>query len=131
MTNRRAVCSCGKLSLTTHGEPIRISVCHCLACQQRTGSAFGVQAQSPGDRVDIEGISKAYVRTGDSGQMITFHFCPDCGSTAYCRLDPERDVVRVPVGAFADPQFPAPSVSVYESVAHDWVGLPNEIERFP
>ena len=45
MTTRDASCSCGQLHLTCEGEPVRISVCHCLACQQRTGSAFGVQAR--------------------------------------------------------------------------------------
>lgn len=39
---RTAACSCGSLAITTTGEPRRVSACHCLACQKRTGSAFGV-----------------------------------------------------------------------------------------
>ena len=31
---------------------MRISMCHCLACQRRTGSAFGVQARWPRDQVE-------------------------------------------------------------------------------
>jgi len=30
----------------------------------------------------------------------------------------------VPVGAFADPQFPAPSVSYYEERLHSWLCVP-------
>ena len=42
---RQASCSCEQLRLSAEGEPVRISVCHCLACQRRTGSAFGFQAR--------------------------------------------------------------------------------------
>ena len=34
---RAAVASCVHLP---SGDPVRVSVCHCLACQKRTGSAF-------------------------------------------------------------------------------------------
>jgi hypothetical protein len=37
MTMRRAACSCGQLHLTIEGQPSRISMCHCLECQRRTG----------------------------------------------------------------------------------------------
>ena len=103
MTTRQASCSCGKLTLTTQGEPIRISVCHCLACQRRTGSIFGTQARFPSSNVRISGASKVYVRTADSGNQIRFHFCPDCGATVYYQPADDRDVIGVPVGAFADP----------------------------
>ena len=61
MTTRRASCSCGQLHLTCEGEPVRISMCHCLACQQRTGSVFGVQARFRRDQVTaIAGRSAEY-----------------------------------------------------------------------
>ena len=113
MTTRRASCSCGQLAATAEGEPIRISMCHCLACQRRTGSGHGVQARFPRDRVQLEGTSTAYTRTGDSGGRITFHFCPTCGSTVHYALDGVPDAIVIPVGAFADPTFPGPRVSVY------------------
>jgi len=34
--------------------------------------------------------------------------------------------MRIPVGAFADPGFPAPAVSVYESRLHRWVLPPHD-----
>jgi hypothetical protein len=52
---RIATCSCEQLKVTCTGEPVRISMCHCLACQRRTGSVFGVQARFPSDNVQIEG----------------------------------------------------------------------------
>jgi hypothetical protein len=83
MTTRRAACSCGQLHLVAEGEPIRTSMCHCLACQRRTGSAFGIQARYPAGRVQIEGRSTEYVRISDDGEARRFHFCPECGATVY------------------------------------------------
>lgn len=41
----------------------------------------------------------------------------------------DTDSIAIPVGAFADPDFPAPTVSVYEERMHDWVSLPDGIEH--
>ena len=106
MATRDAACSCGQLHVTMQGDPIRISMCHCLACQRRTGSAFGFQARFPSNRVRIEGRYSAYTRTSDEGEERTFHFCPDCGATVFYVLSTDPDVMAVPIGAFADPGFP-------------------------
>ena len=77
----------------------------------------------------VVGASSEYRRTGDSGGVISFHFCPKCGATVHYALDAYPDLVAVPVGAFADPSFPQPRFSVYEERRHDWVLLPDDIER--
>jgi hypothetical protein len=125
MSERRASCSCGQLSVTCEGEPARISMCHGLACQRRTGSAFGVQARFPREAIAIEGRSAAFDRTGDSGGLITLHFCPTCGSTVYWLIDRMPGFVAVAVGAFADPAFAPPTVSVYEARRHPWTSMPE------
>ena len=130
-TVRTAACSCGQLTATVSVEPVRISICHCLACQRRTGSVFGAQARFPRDSVDIRGDSTAYVRVSDDGNEVTFRFCPVCGATLAYVMQGLEEFIAIPVGAFADPQFPAPFVSVYEERRHAWVGLPDDIEHFP
>jgi hypothetical protein len=40
-----------------------------------------------------------------------------------------EDRIAIPVGAFADPTFPAPTVSVYEGRKHAWVQMPAGIEH--
>jgi len=80
---RRAACSCGQLHLTIEGEPSRISMCHCLECQRRTGAVIGNQARFRREQVTFAGKSTAWMRTAESGNALTFHFCPTCGSTVY------------------------------------------------
>jgi hypothetical protein len=129
MIERQAVCSCGQLQLTARGDPVRISVCHCLACQRRTGSVFGAQARFAQDAVTIEGNAREYVRVADSGNRVIFRFCPDCGATVYYALDAVPGFIAVPIGAFADPQFPAPRISIYEERRHEWVCVPDGAEK--
>jgi hypothetical protein len=129
MTSRRAACSCGQLHLVAEGEPVRRSMCHCLACQRRTGSAFGIQARFERDRVRIEGRATEYVRISDAGESRTFRFCPECGATVYYTVGTDPDTIAVPVGTLADPAFPPPTISVWESRRHPWVALPADIEH--
>lgn len=130
MSKRRASCVCGQLSVVCEGEPVRISICHCLPCQQRTGSVFGVQARFPRSQTHAEGRASKFQRAGDSGNIATFSFCPVCGVSVYWEPETMPDFVMVAVGAFADPQFPPPKVAVYEERAHPWATLPDlELER--
>ena len=129
MTIRLASCSCGKLTARVQGDPLRVSICHCLACQRRSGSVFAAQARFPAGNVVVDGASTEYALTGDEGGVARFHFCPDCGATVFYRPDAMPDVVVIPVGAFADPDFPPPHVSVYEQRRHRWLGLPDGIEH--
>ena len=122
---REAVCSCGRLRVTTEGDPVRISMCHCLDCQRRTGSAFGLQARWPKDRVEVSGPHNEYVRLSDDGAKRTFRFCTECGATVFWTNDDWPDTIAVPVGAFADPTFPQPTVTVYTSRRYPWLRLPD------
>jgi hypothetical protein len=130
VVQREAACSCGQLRVTVDGDPRRVSICHCLACQRRTGSAFGVQSRFDRDQVHITGTSREYIRASDEGEERTSHFCAECGATVY--LDSSTsDTVAIPVGAFADPDFPSPTVSVWEDRMHHWVMLPDELQHLP
>lgn len=130
MQTREASCSCGRLRVTVEGDPVRISVCHCLACQQRTGSAFGYQARFPRELVVISGASREWTRSSDEeGESRTFSFCPECGATVYYVSGLQPDLVAVAVGCFADPSFPEPWFSVWESRRHGWVVLPEGVQH--
>ena len=128
MSAREASCSCGQLHLKVSGDPVRVSMCHCLACQRRTGGVFAVQARFTKDQVEIAGRSSEYVRFSDAeGEERRFHFCPECGSGVYYTGAADEDLIAVPVGAFGDPSFPPPVRSVYESRRHSWVVVPDSV----
>jgi hypothetical protein len=110
---------------------VRVSVCHCLDCKKRTGSAFSAQARWPAEQVDVEGESKSWSHFADSGNRITHHFCPECGSTVHYVIEGKFEgLVAIPLGAFDDPYFASPRFSVWEDRKHDWVEiLGDEVEH--
>jgi hypothetical protein len=129
MARKTASCCCGQLSIEVQGETLGAGVCHCLACQQRTGSVFATLAAYAAP-YKVTGNATEYVRTGDHGARFRFRFCPVCGSNVFHTAEGEDGFVLVAVGAFADPDFPAPQDSVYERRRHAWVQLPEGIERY-
>jgi hypothetical protein len=131
MPTREAACHCGQLRLEVAGEPLAVSICNCLACQRRTGSAFGMQAGFKAEQVQVAGRFHDYSRISDEADRkeAVFHFCPDCGSQVFYTEPDDPDLVVVSVGAFADPTFPPPTISGYDSRRHPWVGLPESIAR--
>lgn len=126
---RTASCCCGQLRIRVEGEPLAVGVCHCLACQQRTGSVFATLASFAAP-YEVAGAATEYVRTGDQGAQFRFRFCPVCGSTVFHTEEGVEDSVAVAVGAFADPAFPAPTLSVYDCRRHPWVQLPPGTTRY-
>lgn len=79
--------------------------------------------------VKISGESSQYEIVGDEGGTATFNFCPKCSATVYYSNRGDNETIAVPVGAFADPNFPAPTFSVYEERKHAWVSLVGEMEH--
>ena len=120
---RTATCQCGQLSVACAGDPVRVSVCHCLDCQRRSGSSFAVQTRFPVECVTITGDYKQWTRYGDEGGEGIMHFCPTCGSTVFYRVTADPSTIAVAVGAFADPAFPPPEYTVYENRKHAWVEI--------
>jgi hypothetical protein len=116
-----AACVCEQLTVSCSGDPAQVSLCHCLACQRRTGSTYRIAAFYPRKNVRVADDATAYTRQSDSGYPVTFYFCPNCGSTVYWSPDRKPDIVAVAVGAFADPAFPAPSQASYAEYRHSWV----------
>jgi hypothetical protein len=112
------------LRIEVHGEPLAVGICHCLACQRRTGSVFAALAGFAAP-YEVFGTATEYVRVGDQGAKFKFRFCPVCGTTVFHTEEGRKDSsVAVAVGAFADPSFPAPRASVYDCRRHSWVQLP-------
>jgi hypothetical protein len=99
MPDREAACSCGQLQVTVRGDPVRVAMCHCLECQRRTGSTFGVQAFYPREQVRLaKGIAKRYARRADSGRTVTFNFWPECGGTVFWEPEQRPELIAVAVG---------------------------------
>jgi hypothetical protein len=121
---RMATCSCGALSVTTEGEPQSVVACHCVDCQRRSGSPFGLGAYFAAEQTRVAGDAQVYTRSTDAGNRFETHFCPTCGTSLYWQSGRNPGLIGVAVGGFADPGFPAPVRSVWERSKHGWLHVP-------
>jgi hypothetical protein len=128
-SSRTAACSCGQLRIEVQGPPRGVGVCHCLECQRRTGSVFAALASFDAP-YRVSGNATEYVRAGDAGARFRFRFCPVCGTNLFHTEEGVAGSVGVAVGAFGDPAFPPPQVSVYDCRRHPWVHLPTGVIAF-
>ena len=121
MTAREARCSCGALTATATGEPVRVSVCHCLDCKRRSGSAFSWNATYAEAQVALRGEHASFTRNSDDGFSVRHHFCPACGTRVHYAIERRPGMISIPAGLFTDPAFPAPTIEVYAERRCRWL----------
>lgn len=128
--SRVAHCQCGSFRVIVEGEPLMVNICHCDQCKRRTGSNAAPNAYFLKEQVRTEGKFRVFSRDGGDGRKVHIRFCPECGTSVCWLLDFRPDCYGVAVGAFADPEFPPPSRSVWEENMMAWTTLPPRIEHF-
>lgn len=129
--NRIAACACSQLQLVCEGQPRRVSMCHCIDCQRRTGGVFSIAAFYDRDAVAVSrGAPRTFTRDSASGFPVTFHFCDGCGASVFWEPQRMPHLIGVAVGAFGDPDFPPPEQSVWTKDKHGWLRLLDGIPAF-
>jgi tetratricopeptide (TPR) repeat protein len=90
-----------------------------------------MQAGYKADQVQVEGRYNDYTRISDEADKKehVFHFCPECGSSVFYSEPDDADLIVVSIGSFADPTFPPPTESGYDSRRHSWIELPESVQR--
>ena len=130
MTEHRARCQCGQLTVTATADPDVVVACSCQHCQHRTGSPFGVGGYFRKETITVSGETKSWERDADTGRWLKNFFCPVCGTTVYWTLEMRPDHYGVAAGAFEAP-LPEPARAVWAQEKHDWVEFPKHWEVFP
>ena len=126
---RHAACSCGQLHLAIEGEPSRNAMCHCLACQRRTGAVISNQARYRNDQVTITGKSSAWQRTADSGNAMRRRFCPQCGTQVLVNSAARPQFTGIRVGTLDDPESVQPAATIWTSSAPAWASIDPSLPR--
>ena len=123
-------CMCAAIRYECSAAPIVMGNCHCRDCQQATGTAFAAAILVPRNAVTIAGEVKYYEVTGDSGQIVSRGFCPNCGS----RLFGQRavaDFLSIMAGSLDDPSEFRPAMHLYTASAQPWDYMNPDLPKFP
>ena len=126
---RIARCQCGGFRVVVSCEPVFVNLCHCQDCQRRSGVPLTWNAYFPKSETVLEGEYRIY--DAQEGRKLLNHFCPTCGSTVGWILERRPDLYGVAAGAFNDPNFPPPTVSIWEQSKYQWIELTADIQHFP
>src|SRR6516164_5441386 len=118
-------CHCGALKVIAAGEPERVYLCHCKACQRRTGTAFHFGVTYRRSRVRLAGQYKIYQRGADSGSQIRFYFSPNCGSNL--RWESERNPMVCGVAGGALDNFRGVDASLARTDERDRTPHPGTV----
>jgi hypothetical protein len=125
-------CACGAVRYRVKNSPFRTSVCHCKACQRRTGSAFGVGIYFRDEDFELlRGELKPYsFRSDESGRWLRMEFCTHCGTTVTWTAEVFPGGRGVAGGTFDDTRWLKIDRHVWTRSAHHWMAFPADVERF-
>lgn len=132
----RGGCVCGAVRFKATGEPLRVTVCHCLWCQRRTGTAFGTEVVFDEAQIRFEGEEPRRYRhvSDESGRWLDMEFCGRCGGNMGFTLEAAPGVRTLPAGTFDDPVWIAPDRvkfrHVYLRTKRPWSELSPLVEAY-
>ena len=127
---REGGCSCGEVRYRLTSDPLFVHCCHCLNCQQQTGSAFVINLLIETDRVELLAGEPVPVDVprDDGGAQRIFR-CPTCRVAVFSQYGrPEFRFVRA--GTLDDPSGVEPDVHIYTRSKLPWVTLPESTPAF-
>ena len=130
MREMRGGCLCGQVRYVANAEPAMVAVCHCKNCQKQAGAAFSVNVGIPKLAITIEGRTKTFHDTGDSGQKVHRNFCPECGSPITSDVDVIPDLTFIKAGTLDDTSWLDPKVHLYCDSAQHWTPMPEGGQKF-
>lgn len=127
----RGRCLCGRITYEYGGSIGPANYCHCEDCRRCTGSAFNI-----GVRLDLAefhittGTPKGFTKRGESGNELTRHFCPECGSPIYTSAPKHPEHVYVKAGTLDDPNIVKPTHQNWVVSAVSWRQINPDITSF-
>ncbi len=125
-------CACGAIRYRCDGEPVLAAHCHCRDCQRSSGAAMATVFAVPKTAFhQLQGKTSTYDYTGDSGQPVTRHFCPNCGAPLFTDVTVMPDLMFVRAASLDQPASIAPTMHIYCDSAQPWGDWQDGLPHFP
>lgn len=132
MSERKLVggCACGAVRYESEAESVIVAHCHCRDCQRASGAAMSTVFAVPRGAFRREGPTSTYASTGDSGNPVVRHFCPDCGSPLFTDVAVLPDLQLVRAASLDDPAVVSPTMHIYCDSAQPWGRPLDDLPHF-
>lgn len=124
-------CACGSVRLAISGEPVATRQCWCRQCQQIAAGGPTTNAIFKAEDVSITGPLAHGGWTAASGNMLTFHFCPSCGTQIYGQSTARLHLKTVRFGALDAGHGLAPEAIIWTDDAPQWAHIDPALPSWP
>jgi len=119
-------CRCRRVRYEARTPGLRSVVCACSDCQRSSGSFVSVAVGIRADRFQIlagADVIKSYADTGESGQPVRRHFCGECGSPLFGRLESAPELVSLRAVSLDEPFDGKPAFAIFTGNIPRWIEL--------
>lgn len=123
-------CLCKKVRYRAATPPIVTRACWCRLCQFIGAGSATVNAAFLKSDLIVDGETRDYVSTADSGSVMHRRFCPTCGVHMFSEAEPRPHLIFVRVGTFDDPELAQPAATIWVVSAPSWACIDPTIARF-
>ena len=124
-------CLCGTVKFVYSGKLGSAAYCHCEDCRKCTGSAFNISvAFETAISEIVSGEAKGFTKRADSGNELTQHFCPECGSPLYTSSSKHSDLVYVKAGTLDDSNPVKPAYQSWISSSVPWATIESGLRAY-
>ena len=123
-------CACGAIRFEMTDEPLFQNHCQCLDCQHKSGTGHGSYLTFARRGVTQTGDATLWDIVGDSGNVKTRAFCPNCGSPVYLLFKAMPGIFTIHAASLDDPTRFKPQVVTYGVRGHAWDDLNPALPKF-
>jgi hypothetical protein len=124
-----ARCLCGSVSATIKAEPLGIRQCWCRQCQQAAGGSATTNAVFMVADVDLVGELGTHSYAAASGNTLTQHFCPACGTPVYGQSSARMHMLSLRLGFLDEGHSLRPDAAIWLQDAPDWAVIDPALEH--
>lgn len=124
-------CACGAVRYKLTSRPLITHCCHCLDCQNQTGSAFAINALIETARIEmLKGEPVAVEMPSPSGRGHDVYRCGKCQVAVWSDYGRRPYLRFVRVATLDDPHAIEPDVHIFARSKAPWVRLPEGARVF-
>ena len=124
-------CLCGGVAFEMTGTPIVVTHCHCSQCRKVRGTANATNLAVALDGVRyLRGEELLTTFRAPDKKYFAHAFCKVCGASMP-RMDVERGIAIVPMGAFDDDPGVLPERHIFVASKAPWDRITDDLPQLP
>ncbi|KTE20091.1 aldehyde-activating protein [Sphingopyxis sp. H050] len=129
--NYSGSCACGAVRFEIAGDPLAVRQCWCRHCQKLAAGGPTHNAFFMADAISVTGTLASNAHAADSGNELTWYFCPSCGTQLFGSSSARPQMRAVRLGSLDPVHGLEPTAAIWVQEAPAWVTIDPALEQHP